>query len=75
MSDPVLIEAGIQVLANACPDESPRTWDLLRTALDEGFRSIDERLKNLGPLQPDQFSLNEANTRLSELTESWRWRA
>jgi len=75
MSDPVLIEAGIQVLANACPDESSQTWDLLRTGLDEGFQSIDERLKNLGPLQPDRFSLNEANARLTALSESWRWRA
>jgi hypothetical protein len=75
MSDPVLIEAGIQVLANARPDESPQTWDLLRTALDEGFQSIDERLKNLEPLQPDRFSLHEANTRLTALSQSWRWRA
>jgi hypothetical protein len=75
MSDPVLLEAGIQMLANACPDESPRSWDLLRTALDKGFQSIDERLKHLGPLQPDRFSLNEANTRLTALTQNWRWRA
>jgi len=75
MSDPVLLEAGIQVLANACPDESSQTWDRLRTALDEGFQSIDERLKNLGPLQPDRFSLNETNARLTALSQSWRWRA
>ena len=75
MSDPVLIEAGIQVLANACPDESSQTWDLLRTAWDKGFQSIDERLKNLGPLQPDRFSLNEVNTRLTTWIENGRWRA
>ena len=75
LSDPVLIEAGIQMPANACPEESPRTWDLVCTALDEGFQSIDERLKNLGPLQPDRFSLNEANARLTKLTERWRSRS
>ena len=75
LSNPVLIEAGIQVLANACPDESSQTWDRLRTALDEGFQSIDERLKNLGPLQPDRFSLNEVNTRLTTWIENGRWRA
>src|SRR5215831_18628109 len=39
MSDPVLVEAGIEMLAGACPDEPAPTWDLLRTALDEGFQS------------------------------------
>ena len=75
MSDPVWLEAGIQVLANGCPEESPQTWDLLRTAWDKGFQSIDERLKNLGPLQPDRFSLNEVNTRLTTWIENGRWRA
>jgi hypothetical protein len=74
MSDPVWVEAGIEVLAEACPEEPPRTWELLRTALDEGFRSIDDRLQNLGPLQPDRFK-NEANTWLTELTQVWRWRS
>ena len=46
--------------------------DLLRTALDEGFQSIDRRLHELGPLQPDRFSLKEANARLSELAQRWR---
>jgi hypothetical protein len=43
MSDPVLVEAGIEMLAEACPDQPARTWDLLRTARDEGFQSIDRR--------------------------------
>ena len=72
MSDPVLLEAGIQMLSEACPDQPPGTWNLLRTALDEGFQSIDRRLKELGPLQPDRFSLQEANTRLSGLAQSRR---
>ena len=35
MSDPVRLEAGVQMLAEACPGQSARTWDLLRTVLDE----------------------------------------
>ncbi len=65
MSDPLRLEAGIQLLADACPDQSAETWDSLRAALDEGFQSIDQRLKELGPVQPDRFSLAEANERLS----------
>jgi hypothetical protein len=51
------------MLAEACPRQSARTWDLLRTVLKEGFQSIDRRLHELGPLQPDRFSLKEANAR------------
>jgi len=72
MSDPIRLEAGVQMLAEACPGQSARTWDLLRTVLDEGFQSIDRRLHELGPLQPDRFSLKEANARLSELAQRWR---
>ena len=43
--------------------------------LDEGLESIDLRLHELGPLQPDRFSLKEANARLSELAQSWRLRS
>ncbi len=63
MSDPVRMEAGIQMLTEACPDQPTRTWDLLRTVVDEGFQSIDRRLKESGPLQPDRFNLKEANER------------
>ena len=74
MSDPVRLEAGVQMLAEACPGQSAETWDLLRTVLDEGLQSIDLRLHELGPLQPDRFSLKEANARLSELAQRWRLR-
>ncbi len=57
------------VLAEACPNQPPATWDLLRSTLDEGFRSIDRRLQECGPLQPERFSLSEANERLAELQE------
>jgi hypothetical protein len=61
MSDTVRLEAGIQMMAEACPDQPIRTWDLLRTVLTEGFESIDRRLKELGPVEPDRFSVEEAN--------------
>jgi hypothetical protein len=72
MSDPVRLECGMQMLAEACPDQPATTWDLLRTALDEGFQSIDARLQALGPLQPDRFNLQVTNARLSEATQGRR---
>jgi hypothetical protein len=73
MSDPVRLELGIHMLAQACPDEPASRLDLLRSALKEGFQSIDQRLKELGPLQPDRFNLQEANARLSQLAQGRRW--
>jgi hypothetical protein len=73
MSDPGLVKTGIALLAEACPEEPPQTWDLLRTVLDEGFQSIDDRLQKRGPLAPDRFSLQEANTRWNEWAQGWRW--
>jgi hypothetical protein len=61
------------MLTEACPDEPSGTWDLLRTALDEGFQSIDHGLKELGALQPDRFSLPEVNERLREWIQGRRW--
>jgi Plasmid pRiA4b ORF-3-like protein len=65
MLEPVMVESGIQMLTKACPDQPAQTWDLLRTVVDDGLRSIDLRLKEFGPLQPNQFSLQEANERLN----------
>jgi hypothetical protein len=70
MSDPVRLEAGIQIMAESCPDQPERTWNLLRTVLTEGFESIDRRLKELGPVEPDRFSVEEANARLNALVQS-----
>src|SRR5664280_63764 len=71
MLAPTMVETGIQLLAKACPDQPSQTWDLLRTAMDEGLRSIDQRLEESGPLQPDRFSLQEADERLRKLAQ-WR---
>ena len=57
MSDPVRLEFGIHILAQACPDEPTDRWDLLRSVLKEGFQNIDQRLQELGPLQPDRVQL------------------
>jgi hypothetical protein len=72
MSDPGLLETGVQIVAAACPHQPASTWDLLRTALDEGFRRIDRRLKECGPLEPNRFRLTEAAARLAELTQRRR---
>jgi hypothetical protein len=73
MSDPVRLEAGIQIMAAACPDQPAGTWSLLRKVLSEGFESIDRRLKELGPVEPDRFSLQETNARLNALAQSRRF--
>jgi len=69
LCDPALRESGIQLLAKACPQEPAGTWDRLRTALKEGLQSIDRRLEQSGPLEPDRFNLAEANERLAELQQ------
>src|ERR1700737_3766141 len=71
MSDPVRLETGVQMLAEACPGQSARTWDLLRTVLREGFERIDRRLHELGPLHPDRLSLKEATAGLGVLARRW----
>jgi hypothetical protein len=73
MSDPVRREAGIELYVQAWPEEPAETWDLLRTALDEGFRNIDQRLQEYGPLQPDRFDLKETNERLTALQACARY--
>ena len=74
IADPASVEATIQMLAWTNPDQPARTWDLLRETL-EGWRSIDRRLEQYGPLEPNRFSLKEANERLSVLVEDGRLRS
>jgi hypothetical protein len=74
MSDPVRREAGIEMYAQAWPDEPAETCEFLRTAQDEGFRNIDQRLQDYGPMQPDRFDLKETNERLSGLQACPRYR-
>ena len=72
MSDPLGLEVGIQLMAAACPDQAAGTWDLLRGVLSEGFESIDRRLNELGPVEPERFSLQEVNARLNMLPQGRR---
>jgi hypothetical protein len=75
MSDPVLLEVGVQMLAAAYPEQPASSWDLLRSALQEGFQNIDRRLKEYGPLEPNRFRLAEANERLAKQAQLGRFRS
>lgn len=68
MSNPALVEAGIQMFAAACPDQPASSWDLLREAFQEAMKNADRRLQQSGPLQPERFDFTAANERLVELT-------
>src|ERR1019366_1087001 len=72
MLAPTMVETGILMLAETCPDQSPETWELLRTAMDDGLRSMDPRLKESGPLGPERFSLQEAAEGLRIFTRPGR---
>lgn len=70
MSNPALLEAGIEMLGVACPDQPASSWDLLREAFREAMNNADRRLQQSGPLQPERFDLTAANARLVELTRT-----
>jgi len=61
------------MLAESCPDEPGATWDLLRTVLKEGMGSIDRRLKECGPIQPERFELVDINERLATVQQHGRF--
>ena len=48
---------------------------MLRQTVDKGYKSIDQRLEQYGPLKPERFSLQEANQGLATLVERGRFRA
>ena len=73
LCDPGLREAGIQMLAESCPDEPRAIWDLLRTVLTEGLDSLDRRLKESGPILPERFDLMGTNERLAALGQHGRF--
>ena len=52
--------------------QAPQAWDLFRTAMGDGLRSIDLRLKETGPFEPERLSLQEANERLRVFTQQRR---
>ena len=70
---PAEIETVIGLLAATHPDRPASTWQLLRSALDEGCRNLDRRLEQSGPLAPERFSLREVNARLVKRPGSRRF--
>ena len=75
MGTPAQAEAVITLLTAAHPDQPASSWDILREVTDDGLQNIDQRLEQCGPLEPNRFSLKEANQRLVELVERGRYRA
>jgi Plasmid pRiA4b ORF-3-like protein len=75
MGTPTQVEAVIALRTAAHPDQPASSWGILREVMDDGMRSIDQRLEEYGPLQPNRFSLKEANQRLARLMERGRYRA
>jgi hypothetical protein len=75
MGTPAQVEAVIALLTAAHPDQPASNWDILREVMGDGLQSIDQRLEQSGPLEPNRFSLKEANQRLAKLMERGRYRA
>jgi Plasmid pRiA4b ORF-3-like protein len=48
MSNPVLVEAGIQMFAAACPEQPGSSWNTQREAFTEAMQSVDRRLRKPG---------------------------
>jgi hypothetical protein len=67
MFQPAQVESSIRVLAAAHPDRPASTWDILRSVLADGAESLDRLLEQSGRLEPQRFSLREANERLAKL--------
>ena len=71
MFQPAQIEATIGALTAGAPG-SVSTWELLRSVVADSAKSLDQRLQQSGRLEPERFSLQEANQRLAQLLESRR---
>jgi Plasmid pRiA4b ORF-3-like protein len=65
MFEPAQVETALDLLTG---DQPASTRELLRSVLADGARSLDQRLEASGPLEPQRFSLREANERLTQ----WR---
>ena len=74
MCTPVQMVAVVGMLAASDPEAPPETWRSYRQILQEGFASIDRRLQECGPLEPERFNLEEANRRLARREDLMGWR-
>jgi hypothetical protein len=73
LSDPARFEVAVGWLAATHPDEPAERWDFVRDVLRKGWESVDRRLEQYGPLDPERFSLQEANARLAFLAQRGYW--
>ena len=73
MCSPAERDALAKLMEDTYPDQPADTWEVLRSALAQGYQSLDRRLEQSGPLQPERFSLREANQRLEKLLEQQRF--
>ncbi len=73
MRPPAERDALAKLMAYLYPDQPADTWEVLRGALTQGCQSLDRGLEQGGPLQPERFSLREANQRLEKLLENRRF--
>ena len=63
MCKPVQIEAVIGMLATTDPDDRQvRARRYAERSLDDGFHSMDRRLKEYGPLEPERFTWKTPTT-------------
>ena len=60
MGTPAQVETVIAMLTAAHADQPASSWDILREAINDGMRSIDQRLEQYGPLAPNRFSLKRS---------------
>jgi hypothetical protein len=51
------VETVIGLLAAAHLDQPVTSFDLLRSVVADGCRSLDRRLQEFGPLEPERFRL------------------
>lgn len=72
MGTPAQVETLIALLTATHPETPASSWELLRTVMDEGIQSVDQRLEQYGPVEPHRFSVKEANHRLANLVERRR---
>ena len=73
MCSPAERDALAKLMEDTHPDQPADTWEVLRSALAQGYQSLDRRLEQSGPLQPERFSLREANQRLEKLLAERRF--
>ena len=66
-------DAMAKLMAEAYPEQPADTWEVSRNALAVGYQSLNRRLEQSGPLQPERFSLRVANQRLEKLLENRRF--